>query len=96
MDNFPERMAVHRDMESGQRYSLEDLAHMVLQTRWVRPCMLPLLTLQQRRAMAEEADRCGEGMYQADALMKESDRELANIYISAMWDYVRDQMGECC
>ena len=69
----------------------EILAHMVLQTTYVTPCLKPLLTIGQRRKMAEDADHFGEGSYDAAQLMKQSDEAIAEAYLQSMADYVESK-----
>lgn len=68
------------------RNGLENLAFQILWSSTFQ------MTPGQRHLMAREAAHFEECSVSYDELMKYTDKELANCYLQAMWDYVRDQI----
>jgi molybdopterin-guanine dinucleotide biosynthesis protein A len=71
------------------KYNLETLAHMVLQSYWVTPCDKPVLTAEERRDMVETALDCS-GTWTREEMENGTDEYLTGCYLHAMAEYVND------
>jgi hypothetical protein len=77
-------LKIYRD-----EYTLETLAHMVLQTHWVAPCERPVLTAEERRDMVETALDCSETWTRKE-MEEGTDAYLSKCYLHALAERVND------
>jgi hypothetical protein len=92
LTNF-QRMTIEAELQNTPGTGVKEIiAHSLINSPHVPPMGIKL-TESMRQEFAEEADRCGEGMYDRNELLKLSDTELAKTYLQAIWDYTQSQGG---